>query len=34
MKAKDASHEVAALATEVCSGTLVRRSYPRSTRTM
>jgi glutamate synthase (NADPH/NADH) large chain len=29
MKAKEASREVAALATEVCSGTLVRRSYPR-----
>jgi glutamate synthase (NADPH) large chain len=29
MKAKQASHEVAALATEVCGGSLVRRSYPR-----
>jgi glutamate synthase (NADPH) large chain len=29
MKPKEASREVAALATEVCGGTLVRRSYPR-----
>jgi glutamate synthase (NADPH/NADH) large chain len=29
MKPKEASHEVAALATEVCGGTRVRRSYPR-----
>jgi glutamate synthase (NADPH/NADH) large chain len=29
MKPKQASHEVAALAIEVCSGTLVRRSFPR-----
>jgi glutamate synthase (NADPH/NADH) large chain len=29
MKPKDASREVAALAVDVCAGTLVRRSYPR-----
>jgi glutamate synthase (NADPH) large chain len=31
MKPKEASHELAALVTEVCAGTLVRRSYPRPT---
>jgi glutamate synthase (NADPH/NADH) large chain len=31
MKPKEASHELAALVTDVCSGTLVRRSYPRLT---
>jgi glutamate synthase (NADPH/NADH) large chain len=31
MKPKESSREVAALATEVCAGTLVRRSYPRLT---
>src|SRR5690349_14349642 len=31
MKPKEASHELAALVTDVCSGTLVRRSYPRPT---
>ena len=31
MEPKESSREVAALATEVCAGTLVRRSYPRLT---
>ena len=29
MRPKEASHQLAALATDVCAGTLVRRSYPR-----